>query len=73
MNHENIVGLLDVFCRDESLYFITEHSTDNLNNIIRTQRLSNENIQLLVYQIINGLNYLHKIGIVHGVSFFFCN
>lgn len=39
---------------------------DNLNNIIRTQRLQSDDIRYIIYQILSGLNYLHKCGIIHG-------
>lgn len=39
---------------------------DNLNNIIRAQRLKSDDIRYIIYQILNALNYLHKCGIVHG-------
>lgn len=39
---------------------------DNLNNIIRTQRLQSDDIRYIIYQILGGLNYLHSSGIIHG-------
>ena len=40
----------------------------DLNNIIRTQKLSDEHVQFLVYQILRGLKYIHSAGIIHRVS-----
>lgn len=40
----------------------------DLNNIIRTQRLTDEHVQFLVYQILRGLKYIHSAGIIHRVS-----
>lgn len=39
---------------------------DNLNNIIRTQRLQSDDIRYIIYQILSGLNYLHNCEIIHG-------
>lgn len=62
---------MDVFYREENfdtLYFATDFMQDNLNNFIRTKRLANNDIKLLVYQIIKALRYLHSVGIVHKVG-----
>lgn len=57
---------MNSFYRDNKLYLVTELMQDNLNNIIRTQRLKSDDIRYIIYQILNGLNYLHNCGIVHG-------
>lgn len=71
MNHENIIGLLDVFFHDETLenfqqiYLVTHLMGADLNNIIRTQRLTDEHVQFLIYQILRGLKYIHSAGVIH--------
>ncbi|XP_060062903.1 mitogen-activated protein kinase 14-like [Ylistrum balloti] len=71
MNHENIIGLLDVFTPQTSLadfddvYLVTHLMGADLNNIIKTQRLSDDHVQFLVYQILRGLKYIHSAGIIH--------
>lgn len=40
----------------------------DLNNIVRTQRLSDDHVQFLVYQILRGLKYVHSAFIIHRVS-----
>lgn len=71
MNHENIIGLLDVFHPGKSLeafsqvYMVTHLMGADLNNIIRTQKLSDDHVQFLVYQILRGLKYIHSAGIIH--------
>lgn len=40
----------------------------DLNNIIRTQRLTDDHVQFLVYQILRGLKYIHSAGIIHRVK-----
>lgn len=39
----------------------------DLNNIVRTQKLSDDHVQFLVYQIVRGLKYIHSAGIIHRV------
>ncbi|XP_043797205.1 mitogen-activated protein kinase p38b-like isoform X3 [Apis laboriosa] len=71
MNHENIIGLLDVFHPSSSLedfqqvYLVTHLMGADLNNIVRTQKLSDDHVQFLVYQIFRGLKYIHSAGIIH--------
>merc|ERR1712115_684074 len=71
MNHENIIGLLDVFTPQCTLdefsdvYMVTHLMGADLNNIIRTQRLSDDHVQFLVYQIVRGMKYVHSAGIIH--------
>ena len=37
----------------------------DLNNIIKTQKLSDDHVQFLVYQIVRGMKYVHSAGIIH--------
>lgn len=75
MNHENVIGLLDVFHPGgnkiesfEQVYLVTHLMGADLNNIVRTQQLSDDHVQFLVYQILRGLKYIHSAGIIHRVS-----
>ncbi|RZC33268.1 Pkinase domain containing protein [Asbolus verrucosus] len=68
MRHENVIGLLDVFYpkHDNSqIYLVTHLMGADLNNIIRTQKLTDDHVQFLVYQILRGLKYIHSAGIIH--------
>merc|ERR1739846_55789 len=71
MKHENIIGLLDVFTPAESIndfhdvYFVTALMGADLNNIVKTQKLSDDHVQFLVYQILRGMKYVHSAGIIH--------
>lgn len=40
----------------------------DLNNIVKTQKLSDDHVQFLVYQILRGLKYIHSAGIIHRVT-----
>jgi len=71
MNHENVIGLIDIFAPSanfeqfDDLYLVTHLMGADLNNIVKTQRLSDDHVQFLVYQILRGLKYIHSAGILH--------
>ncbi|XP_014229498.1 mitogen-activated protein kinase 14A-like isoform X1 [Trichogramma pretiosum] len=71
MHHENVIGLLDVYspCTSmqdfENVYLVTHLMGADLNNIVKTQKLSDDHVQFLVYQILRGLKYIHSAGIIH--------
>ncbi|XP_061826087.1 mitogen-activated protein kinase 12 [Nerophis lumbriciformis] len=71
MKHENVIGLLDVFTADLSLdkfndfYLVMPYMGTDLGKLMKLQRLSEEKIQYLVYQILKGLKYIHSAGIIH--------
>lgn len=71
MNHENVIGLLNVFTPStniedfQDVYLVNHLMGADLNSIIRTQRLSDDHVQFLVYQILRGLKYIHSAAIIH--------
>ncbi|XP_026065209.1 mitogen-activated protein kinase 11-like isoform X2 [Carassius auratus] len=71
MKHENVIGLLDVFTPAVSLeefnevYLVTNLMGADLNNIVKFQRLSDEHVQFLIYQLLRGLKYIHSAGLIH--------
>ncbi|EDO46881.1 predicted protein [Nematostella vectensis] len=71
MRHENVISLLDVFTTAsafehfQDVYMVTELMGSDLNGILRFQKLSDEHVQFLVYQILRGLKYIHSAGVIH--------
>jgi len=71
MNHENVIDLADVFTPDESVdqlndvYFVSSLMGADLSNILKIQRLTDDHVQFLVYQVLRGLKYIHSAGIIH--------
>ncbi|XP_007889132.1 mitogen-activated protein kinase 12 [Callorhinchus milii] len=71
MKHENVIGLLDVFTSDVSLekfhdfYLVMRFMGTDLGKIMKHEKLTEDRIQFLVYQILKGLKYIHSAGIIH--------
>ncbi|XP_027200188.1 mitogen-activated protein kinase 14-like [Dermatophagoides pteronyssinus] len=71
MEHDNVIGLLDVFTSGNSLdnfrevYLVNQLLKSDLNKIIRAQKLHDDHVKLLVYQILRGLKYIHSAGVIH--------
>ncbi|KAL7982710.1 hypothetical protein Chor_010308 [Crotalus horridus] len=73
MKHENVIGLLDVFTPAASIenfnevYLVTNLMGADLNNIVKCQKLTDDHIQFLIYQLLRGLKYIHSAGIIHRI------
>ncbi|KAM4711722.1 mitogen-activated protein kinase 12-like [Anableps anableps] len=71
MKHENVIGLLDVFTAEISLdrfrdfYLVMPFMGTDLGKLMKMERLSEDRIQFLVYQMLRGLKYIHSAGIIH--------
>uniref|UniRef100_UPI00398F2CD9 mitogen-activated protein kinase 12-like n=1 Tax=Pristiophorus japonicus TaxID=55135 RepID=UPI00398F2CD9 len=71
MKHENVIGLLDVFTPDLSLekfndfYLVMPFMGTDLGKLMKHEKLTEDRIQFLVYQILKGLKYIHSAGIIH--------
>uniref|UniRef100_A0A8C8CYG2 mitogen-activated protein kinase n=1 Tax=Oncorhynchus tshawytscha TaxID=74940 RepID=A0A8C8CYG2_ONCTS len=69
MKHENVIGLLDVFTSEISLdrfhdfYLVMPFMGTDLGKLMKMERLSQDRVQFLVYQILKGLKvrvaYIH--------------
>uniref|UniRef100_A0A803SVC7 mitogen-activated protein kinase n=1 Tax=Anolis carolinensis TaxID=28377 RepID=A0A803SVC7_ANOCA len=73
MKHENVIGLLDVFTPDASLdkfndfYIVMPFMGTDLSKIMKHEKLTEDRIQFLVYQMLKGLKYIHSSGIIHRI------
>ena len=56
-----------MFYTIQDVYMVTHLMGADLNNIVKTQKLSDDHVQFLVYQILRGLKYIHSAGIIHRV------
>ena len=71
VNHYNLISLLDCFSPADSIvglrdvYLVTHLMTTDLGKVIKSQRLSEEHIKFIVYQIVRALKYIHSAGLIH--------
>ncbi|KAM9205167.1 mitogen-activated protein kinase 12 [Mergus octosetaceus] len=71
MKHENVIGILDVFTPDVTLekfndfYLVMPFMGTDLSKIMKHEKLTEDRIQFLVYQMLKGLKYIHSSGIIH--------
>ncbi|CAD8154174.1 unnamed protein product [Paramecium octaurelia] len=65
-NHPNIVRFIDLITTQRSLYIITELCKDgDLKEFIQKKRISEQETQGIMLQIINGFKELVKQGVIH--------
>ncbi|PIK54476.1 Mitogen-activated protein kinase 11 [Apostichopus japonicus] len=66
-----VINLLDVFSPCLSfdtftdVYFVSDLMGADLNTVNKCQKLSDEHVKFLVYQILRGLKYIHSAGVIH--------
>ncbi|XP_070410591.1 mitogen-activated protein kinase 12b isoform X1 [Nothobranchius furzeri] len=71
MKHENVIGLLDVFTAEilldqlRDFYLVMPFMGTDLGKLMKMERLSEDRVQFLVYQMLKGLKYIHSAGIIH--------
>ncbi|MBW01521.1 Mitogen-activated protein kinase 12, partial [Eschrichtius robustus] len=67
----HVIGLLDVFTPNETLddftdfYLVMPFMGTDLGKLMKHEKLSEDRIQFLVYQMLKGLKYIHAAGIIH--------
>uniref|UniRef100_A0A8C4SNL2 mitogen-activated protein kinase n=1 Tax=Erpetoichthys calabaricus TaxID=27687 RepID=A0A8C4SNL2_ERPCA len=59
MKHENVIGFFN------DVYLVTHLMGADLNNIVKCQKLTDDHVQFLIYQILRGLKYIHSADIIH--------
>lgn len=70
VNHRNIIKLLNAYTPQTSLdefndlYLVMEFMDANLCQVIQME-LDHERLSFLLYQMLCGINHLHKAGIIH--------
>jgi len=73
LDHENVIQLIDVFKApeigseqlEESVYIVTELMASDLSQVVSTQALSDVHVQVMSFQIIRALAYVHSMGVIH--------
>ncbi|KAI6176003.1 Stress-activated protein kinase JNK [Aphelenchoides bicaudatus] len=70
VNHCNIIKLLNAYTPQQSLeefcdmYLVMDHMDANLCQVIQME-IDHERMSFLLYQMLCGINHLHKAGIIH--------
>uniref|UniRef100_A0AAX7V468 mitogen-activated protein kinase n=1 Tax=Astatotilapia calliptera TaxID=8154 RepID=A0AAX7V468_ASTCA len=76
MKHENVIGLLDVFTPEISLdrfrdfYLVMPFMGTDLGKLMKLERLSEDRVQFLVYQMLKGLKSLDVVTFCVKVQLF---
>ncbi|KAJ2156898.1 hypothetical protein GGF46_004874 [Coemansia sp. RSA 552] len=68
LNHENVIRLLDVFREDYRSFLVFECMDCDLNELVVSRhgrRLPDTVILDITYQVLNGLDYIHKSELFH--------
>jgi hypothetical protein len=66
LSHENLCRFFGFHYSDPNYFIISERGKDNLQQLIATQKLSEEEKKRVALDIARGLNYMHKLDFVHG-------
>jgi serine/threonine protein kinase len=66
-NHINVVYVFDIFEDKENCYLIMDFCKKGelFDYIVKHQRLSENEASVFFYQLINGVEYIHSMGIAH--------
>lgn len=67
LNHPNIIKLKEVVRENNQLYFVFEYMKENLYQMLkdRDRLLSDSVVRNIIYQVLQGLAFMHKNGFFH--------
>ena len=67
LNHENVIKIYNLYEDSISFYIIMEYCENGelFNRITEKKHLSEDESSIFYYQLINGLEYIHKHNIIH--------
>jgi len=67
LNHVNVIKIYNILEDSKRFYIIMEYCENGelFNRIVDKKRLSEDESAIFYYQLINGLEYIHKNNIVH--------
>ena len=66
-NHPNVILVMEIFENISSYYSVMEYCEGGelFNYIVEKKRISENEASFFYYQLINGLEYIHSLGVVH--------
>ncbi|XP_060720344.1 serine/threonine-protein kinase ICK-like [Tachysurus vachellii] len=67
LNHANVIKLKEVIRENDELYFVFEYMKENLYQLMkeRTRMFPESAVRNIMYQILQGLAFIHKHGFFH--------
>lgn len=65
LHHPNIIETLDIIQEGSSFFEIMEYAPNDLFNVVMSGMMSREEIACCYKQLLNGVHYLHSMGIAH--------
>lgn len=66
LEHKHIVKYIDAIQVDDFLYIVLEYiEGGNLANLVRKASLTEKLVKVYIRQVVEGLDYLHQMGVVH--------
>lgn len=65
LHHPNVIETLDIVKEGPTYYEIMEYAPNDLFSIIMTGSMSKEEIACCWRQLLDGVAYLHSVGIAH--------
>lgn len=73
LKHDNILNLLNLLYDNSNpdqefgdIYLVTNYMEIDLYKVIKSkQKLTDEHVQYIIYQIVRGLHYMHSANVIH--------
>jgi serine/threonine protein kinase len=65
LHHGNIIETMDLVNEKGNYYVVMEYAPYDLFAIVMTGKMSREEVSCCTLQILNGVTYLHKMGLAH--------
>lgn len=67
LSHPNIVGIEGVYHQDDMFYVVMDYMADGdlCDLLIKKQRLSEKEVQRVILQVLQAIEYLHRHSILH--------
>lgn len=67
LSHPNIVGIEGVYHQDDMYYVVMDYMNDGdlCDLLIKKQRLSEKEVQRIILQVVQAIEYLHRHSVLH--------
>ena len=67
-SNENLIKIIEMIFKDKELYLIFNYMTENLYDLSKkraSKKFSENSIKSIMFQVLNGIAYMHKYGFFH--------